>query len=102
MLEDGLRLVRAWGFHYRASLVRTKPAAEYGGYWRQAHDVLLLGVRGDMEFRDRSLRSWMDPHTSEAAELLREIRCVIEQASPEPYLELFGNKATRGWTVLTP
>jgi hypothetical protein len=44
----------------------------------------------------------MDPHTSEAAELLREIRCVIERASPEPYLELFGNKATRGWTALTP
>ncbi len=102
MLEDGLRLIRAWGFHYQTSLVRTKPAAESGGYWRQAHDVLLLGVRGDTEFRDRSLLSWMDPHTSESAELLREIRSVIERASPEPYLELFGNKATRGWTALTP
>jgi hypothetical protein len=27
---------------------------------------------------------------------------VIERASPEPCLELFGNKATRGWTVLMP
>jgi hypothetical protein len=44
----------------------------------------------------------MDPHTSEAAELLGEIRCVIERASPEPYLELFGNSPTRGWTVLAP
>ena len=101
MLEDGLRLVRAWGFHYRASLVRTKPAAESGGYWRQAHDVLLLGVRGELEFRDRSLLSRMDPHTSEAAESLHEIRSLIERASPEPYLELFGNKTTRVWTGLT-
>jgi N6-adenosine-specific RNA methylase IME4 len=102
MLENGLRLMRAWGFSYRASLVRTKPTAEYGSYWRPAHEVLLLGVRGDLEFRDRSLRSWLDPHTSEAADLLREIRSVIERASPEPYLELSGNKTTRGWTVLTP
>ena len=52
MLEDGLRLVRAWGFHYRASLVRTKPPADRGNYWRQAHDVLLLGVRGELRFPD--------------------------------------------------
>ena len=82
MLEDGLRLVRAWGFQYQASLVRTKPPAESGSYWRQAHDVLLLGVRGDMEFRDRSLLSWMDPRTSEAAESLREIRSVDRAGQP--------------------
>ena len=102
LLEDGLRLLRAWGFRHQASLVRTKPAADYGTYCRQAHEVLLLGVRGELEFEDRSLLSWMDPHTSEAAESLREIRSVIERASPEPYLELFGNRAMRGWTVLTP
>ena len=102
LLQDGLRALQAWGFRYQSSLVRTKPAAEYGSYWRQAHDVLLLGVRGDMEFRDRSLLSWMDPHTSEAAESLREIRSLIERASPEPHLELSGNTAMRGWTVLSP
>jgi hypothetical protein len=55
-----------------------------------------------VEFRDRSLLSWVDPHTVEAAEWLGEIRSVIERTSPEPYLELIGNNATRGWTVLTP
>ena len=103
MLEDGLRVVRAWGFHYRASLVRTKrpprsPAATGG----RPTTFFCSACGENMEFRDRSLLSWMDPHTSEAAESLREIRCVIERASPEPYLELFGNKATRGWTVLSP
>jgi hypothetical protein len=102
MLEDGLRLVRAWGFHYRASLVRTKPPADRGSYWRQAHDVLLLGVRGELAFPDSSLRSWLDPRTDSAADLLREIRFLIERASPGPFLELFGGKAARGWTVLTP
>ena len=102
MLENGLRLIRAWGFSYRASLVRTKPAADRGKYWWQAHEILLLGVRGEVAFPDSSLRSWLDPRIDSAAESLREIRCLIERASPGPYLELFGNKATRGWTVLTP
>ena len=102
LLEDGLKLLREWGFRYQASLVRTKPAADYGSYWRQAHEVLLLGVRGELEFADRSLLSWMDPHTSEAAESLCEARTLVEQASPGPYLELFGGKTTRGWTVLSP
>ena len=102
LLEDGLRLVRAWGFHYQASLVRTKPPAARGSYWRQAHDVLLLGVRGELRFPDSSLRSWLDPRTDSAADALCEIRSLIERASPEPYLELFGGKATRRWTVLTP
>jgi hypothetical protein len=51
-LQDGIEEIV---FRYQASLARTKPAAECGGYWRQARDVLLLGVRGDMAFRDRSL-----------------------------------------------
>ena len=102
MLENGLRLIRAWGFSYRASLVRTKPAADRGKYWWQAHEILLLGVRGEVAFPDSSLRSWLDPRTDSAAESLRKIRCLIERASPGPYLELFGGKATRVWKVLTP
>ncbi len=102
LLEDGLRLVRAWGFHYQSSLVRAKPPANRGRYWWPAHDVMLLGVRGELEFPDRSLLSWVDPRAGSATDLLRDIRSLIQRASPEPYLELFGNQATRGWTVLSP
>jgi N6-adenosine-specific RNA methylase IME4 len=101
-LEDALRLVRAWGFHYQTSLVRTKPPADRGSYWRQAHDVLLLGVRGELGFPDSSLLSWLDPRTDSAADSLHEIRSLIERASPGPYLELFGGNATRMWKVLSP
>jgi N6-adenosine-specific RNA methylase IME4 len=99
---DAVKILLAWGFQYRASLVRTRPPADRGSYWRQAHDVLLLGVRGELGFPDSSLLSWMDPHTRSATDSLHEIRSLIEQASPSPYLELFGGKATRGWTVLLP
>jgi N6-adenosine-specific RNA methylase IME4 len=102
ILEDGLRILRAWGFDYRSSLVRTKPAAGCGSYWRQAHEILLLGVRGKLEFDDRSLLSWMDRRANSAAESLDEARSIVQRASPGPYLELFGGRATRGWTVLSP
>jgi hypothetical protein len=82
--------------------VRTKPAADYGAFWRQAHEVLLLGVRGDLEFEDRSVLSWQDLRTDSAAALLREARTLVERASPGPYLELFGGKPARGWTALSP
>ena len=101
MLEDGPRLVRAWGFKYQASLVRTKAPAERGSYWRQAHDVLLLGVRGELGFPDNSMLSWLDPRTDSAADVLCEIRSLIGRASPGPYLELFGGNATRMWKVLS-
>ena len=101
MLEDGPRLVRAWGFKYQASLVRTKAPAERGSYWRQAHDVLLLGVRGELGFPDNSMLSWLDPRTDSAADVLCEIRSLIGRARPGPYLELFGGNATRMWKVLS-
>jgi hypothetical protein len=100
MLEDGLRLVREWGFDYCTSLVRLKPVAWLGRFWQQAHEVLLLGVRGNLEFPGRSLLSWMDPRNGSGTASLREARSLIERASPAPYLELFGGEAARGWTVL--
>jgi len=93
LLEEGIKLLRAWGFGYRASLVRTKFPKEFGSFWHQAHDVLLLGVRGRLEFRDSSLPSWID------GDLSLEIHALIERVSPPPYLDLFGSEPVTGWTA---
>ena len=42
----GLSVLLAWGFRYKAVLVRSKAPLQYGNYWRPEHDMLLLGVRG--------------------------------------------------------
>ncbi len=100
LLEDGLRLLRAWGFRYRASLVRTKSPTDYGSYWRQSHEILLLGVRGGLAFRDSDLPSWIEGHLASSTNSLREIHSLIERVSHGPYLELFGSKPESGWTVI--
>ena len=46
LLDAGLSLLSAWGFRYQTLLVRKKDLPVYGRYWQQAHEMLLLGVRG--------------------------------------------------------
>ena len=93
-------LMRAWGFEYRNQYIWCKPRIGLGNYWRVAHEILLLGIRGDAKrFRIHNWRSWEElPATQHSAkpELVRQR---IEQASPGPYLELFGRRVSPGWTV---
>jgi N6-adenosine-specific RNA methylase IME4 len=100
-LESGLAILRAWGFRYKDCLVRGKIPEGYGQYWRHAHDVLLLGVRGRLCFRDTDLSSrldWQDMSSRESS----EIYSLIGRASSPPFLDLFAVNAARGWTVPRP
>lgn len=45
-LEDGLRLMREWGFDYKRTFVWVKPSMGLGFYARGMHEICLLGVRG--------------------------------------------------------
>ena len=97
----GLRLLSAWGFQYRASLVRTRPPADCGSYWRQAHDLLLLGVRGELGFPDSSLLSWMDPHTEFGGGVAPRDPLPYRAGQPRPHTwNCSAAKLARGWTVL--
>jgi hypothetical protein len=73
--------------------VRRKPAMDYGDHWRQSHEVLLLGVRGRLPFRDSSLSSWLDGQDDSAT----AVQALIARASPPPYLDLFGTAVGTGW-----
>jgi N6-adenosine-specific RNA methylase IME4 len=72
-----------------------------GNYWRVSHEFLLLGVRGKLRFRDRTMRSWLQCRRRIHSRKPEAIRLLIERVSPGPYLELFGRVEVRepGWTV---
>jgi hypothetical protein len=99
LLEAGLAVLRAWGFHYRSMLVRHKAALDYGDYWRQEHDLLLLGVRGRLAFRDSSLPSWLDGHYRSPTDSVREVCAFIARVSSGPYLDLFATTVATDWPV---
>ena len=45
-LEDGLELMKAWGFDYKRTFVWVKQSMGIGFYARGQHEICLLGVRG--------------------------------------------------------
>lgn len=100
-LPQAFRAIEAWGFEYRSCFVWVKPQIGIGNYWRVSHEYLLLGIRGNAKrFNSKKLRSWGEYRRSKHSAKPEKIRGLIEQASNGPYLELFGRKSVKGWTVL--
>jgi hypothetical protein len=99
LLEAGLTVLRAWGFRYQSMLVRHKAPLDYGDYWRQEHDLLLLGVRGRLAFRDSSLPSWLDGWHRSPTDSDHEVCAFIARVSPAPYLDLFATTVATDWPV---
>jgi N6-adenosine-specific RNA methylase IME4 len=99
-LREGLQLLAAWGFDYRSTFVWVKPTIGMGNYWRVSHEFLLTSIRGNAKrFRDHNLRSRKEYPRGEHSAKPEEVRSMLEQASPGPYLELFGRKPAARWAV---
>lgn len=100
-LREAFDVIAAWGFEFKSCLVWVKPEIGMGNYWRVSHEFLLLGVRGDLTFRDRTKRSWIEAHRTAHSRKPGIIREFIEQVSPGPYLELYGREElpNSSWTV---
>lgn len=46
LLPDALKVVEAWGFTFKTSMVWDKGVAGQGAYCRQMHETLLIGTKG--------------------------------------------------------
>lgn len=100
-LREAFQVMDAWGFRYKSSFVWVKEELGMGNYWRVSHELLLLGVRGGLRFRDRTLRSWHQAPRTSHSRKPGVIRQFVERASPGPYLELYGREhwPNSAWTV---
>lgn len=100
MLHDALRLLDAWGFEYKSQFIWHKPGKGLGHYWRINHEILLLGVRGELRFIDNSIDSVLPFPRGKHSAKPAGVRALVERATPGPRLELFGREQVTGWTVL--
>ena len=100
-LREAFDVIRAWGFKYKSCLIWTKPQLGMGNYWRVSHEYLLLGVRGNLPFQNRTVRSWQTARRTVHSRKPFLFRGLIEQVSPGPYLELYGREEVpdSDWTV---
>jgi hypothetical protein len=99
LLKDGLAILEAWGFRYESSLVRRRQPPEFGEYWLRAHRLLLLGVKGQLPFRDTSLSSWFDDGDFLGSSGTTQIHSLLATASPPPYLDVFAEKTAGVWVA---
>jgi N6-adenosine-specific RNA methylase IME4 len=97
-LFEARQVMEGWGFEYRSMFVWTKPQMGMGNYWRVAHEILLLGVRGSLPFSDQGQRSWQEWPRTDHSTKPSPLYEIIEAVSPGPYLELFARTQRNGWT----
>jgi N6-adenosine-specific RNA methylase IME4 len=106
LLEEGLRVLAAWGFTYKANLVWCKVRQDggpdgrgVGFYFRNVTELVLFGVRGSMRTLPPGRRqvNFLATRKREHSRKPDEIYDLIESCSPGPYLELFARFRRPGW-----
>jgi len=106
LLEEGLAVLKAWGFQYKTNIIWHKIRKDggpdgrgVGFYFRNTTEMVLFGVRGHLRTlapgrRQVNIIKTMKREHSRKPDELYEI---IEQCSSGPYLELFARGKREGW-----
>ena len=109
LLPEGLKVMSAWGFHYKSNIVWHKIRKDGGSdgrgvgfYFRNVTEVILFGVRGKKARTlgpGRSQVNMIQTRKREHSRKPDEQYKLIESCSRGPYLELFARGIRSGWTV---
>jgi N6-adenosine-specific RNA methylase IME4 len=107
LLAEGLGVMAAWGFTYKANIVWHKIRKDGGSdgrgvgfYFRNVTELILFGVRGKNARTLAPGRRQVNYIASRKREHSRkpdELYPIIEACSPRPYLELFARGARPKW-----
>ena len=108
LLDDGLRVMAAWGFTYKSMIVWAKRRRDggpdgrgVGFYFRNVTEPLLFGVRGKLRTLPpgRSQVNMLETQKREHSRKPDEQYDLITSCSPGPYLELFARYPQEGWSA---
>lgn len=108
LLGEGLAVLDAWGFTYKAMLVWAKRRKDggpdgrgVGFYFRNVTEPVLFGVRGQLRTRSAGRRqvNMIETRKREHSRKPDELYPIVESCSPGPYLELFARYPQPGWAV---
>src|SRR5271168_2606007 len=109
LLPDGLEVMKAWGFNYKANIVWYKVRKDGGSdgrgvgfYFRNVTELILFGVRGKNARTlapGRSQVNMIQTRKREHSRKPDEQYEIIEACSLGPYVELFARGKRPGWTT---
>ncbi len=106
LISDGLRVLESWGFTYKSNIVWAKRRKDggpdgrgVGFYFRNVTELILFGVRGSMRTLPPGRRqvNMIETRKREHSRKPDEQYDIIEDCSPDPYLELFARYSRPGW-----
>lgn len=102
LLEDGLSVVKAWGFHYKTAYIWDKQRSNIGNYHDARAELLMIATRGscpiEIDTRPNQVQSIARGRHSAKPE---EFRALIDRLYPTgPRVELFRRgEAPPGWVI---
>lgn len=109
LLPEGIEVLRAWGFQYKANIVWHKVRKDGGSdgrgvgfYFRNVTELILFGTRGKNARTlppGRSQVNYISSRKREHSRKPDEQYELIESCSPGQYLELFGRGTRQGWVT---
>jgi len=106
LLQEGLEVMKAWGFQYKTNIIWHKVRKDggpdgrgVGFYFRNTTEMVLFGIRGTIRTLEPG-RTQVNIIKSQKREHSRkpdELYTIIEACSPGPYLELFARGKRKNW-----
>lgn len=98
-LDDGIAVLRAWGFTYKTTItwVKNSHGLGLGAYFRTQTEHVIFGVRGSLPTlvmdQPNVFEAARTGHSRKPAAFLD----LVERSSPGPYVELFCRDPRFGW-----
>jgi N6-adenosine-specific RNA methylase IME4 len=109
LLPEGLEVMKAWGFSYKANIIWHKVRKDggpdgrgVGFYFRNTTEIVLFGVRGKNARTlapGRRQVNYLATRKREHSRKPDELFDIIEACSPGPRIELFARGPRKGWKV---
>lgn len=101
-LPEGLAVMKAWGFEYKATITWAKDKIGLGQYFRGQTEHCLFGTKGHLPYKvvdgmrqqGRTLLTAPRPIHSRKPQ---EMRAMIEKVSYAPRIEIFARAVAPGW-----
>jgi N6-adenosine-specific RNA methylase IME4 len=101
LLPEAVRVMKAWGFEYRTTLVWDKVLMGIGFWLRGRHELLLIGTRGRFslapELCSEGVYSEKRTKHSRKPAFFREL--IASLYPNESKLEMFAREVVPGWDV---
>ena len=81
LLQEGLDVIKAWGFTYRSMLTWTKSRLGLGVYIRSSSETILFATRGHAPVKFHGQGSWLFAPVQEHSHKPEEQFAIIERLS---------------------